>query len=67
MDRHDYCDVYQVPEGEAGYESVGSIPHAFVLGDNPQQGGVANDSHNKDRTGKHDIDVPEGCFHFHIN
>lgn len=54
-------DVYQVSEGQAGYQSVGSIPHAFILVDNPEQGGVSNDPHSKYDTGHNGVDVLEGC------
>lgn len=40
------CDVYQVSQGQTGYQSIGSIPHAFILIDNPEQGGISNDPHS---------------------
>lgn len=40
------CDVYQVSQGKTGYQSIGSIPHAFILVDNPEQGGISNDPHS---------------------
>lgn len=40
------CDVYQVSQGQTGYQSIGSIPHAFILVDNPEQGAISNDPHS---------------------
>lgn len=56
-------DVYQVSQGQAGYQSIGSIPHAFILADNPEQGGVSNDPDSKYNTGHHGVDVLEGRFY----
>ena len=53
-------DVDQVSQGQAGNQSVGSVPHALVLADDPQQRGVSNDPHSKDHTGDHRVDVLEG-------
>lgn len=38
-------DIYQVSQGQTGNQSIGSIPHAFILTDNPEQGGISNDPH----------------------
>lgn len=51
--------MYQVSEGEAGDEGVGSVSHVLVLVDNPQQGEVANDPHGKNEAGHDRVDVLE--------
>lgn len=49
----------QVAQGQAGDENVGAVPHALVLVDDAQQGGVADDPHHEDGAGHDGVDVLE--------
>lgn len=57
-------DVQQVTECQAADQNVGSIAHALVLVDDPQQGGVADDAHHKHQARHHRVDVLEGVPDF---
>ena len=55
-------DVYEVSERQAGDERVGAVPHALVLVNYPQKGGIAHYAHHKHHAGDHCVDVLEMCF-----
>ena len=50
-------DVEQIPQSQASYENVGTVPHAFVLVDDPQERGIADDSHHKGDAGHHRVHI----------
>lgn len=52
-------DEKQVPQRQAGDEDVRSVSHAFVLVDDPEQRGVADDAQHEDGAGDHGVDVFE--------
>lgn len=52
--------MQQVPECQAGDEDVGPVTHALVLVDDPEQGGIPNDTHNEHQARHHRVDVLEG-------
>lgn len=57
-------NVEKISQSQAGDENIGPIPHAFVLVDDPEQGGVADDAHDEDGAGHKGVDVLEGLPDF---
>lgn len=52
-------DVDEISQCQACNEGVGPVPHALVLVDDPQKGGVAHNPYDEDGAGNGRVDVPE--------
>ena len=59
IDREINDHIDKVSEGKAGYQCVGAIPHALVLVNDPQQGGIPHHSHDENSTRYHSVNVFE--------
>lgn len=51
----DYVD--EITQSQAGNKGIGAVPHALVLVYDPQQGGVAHQTHHKHQHRNYGVDV----------
>lgn len=61
---NDHID--KVSQGQAGYESVGAIPHTLVLVNDPKQSCIPHHSHDEDGAGYHSVNVFESWCDFSL-
>lgn len=57
IDGYNNDDVDEITQSQAGDQGVGAVPHALVLVYDPQQGGVAHQTHHKHQHGNDGVDV----------